>query len=226
MTRRYARVKHGAPIVARVAKVEGAKLGGTGGRIGVDALLVTAVDGSEVRLTGGYDVTDMSRAWVGGVADASQELILLTWPLLLVKGAELVLDRGMVFDAAVRSRTKITVQARVQSPAKIQPTASPALEAQVLYGDITLGGNPSRLPISVRRCGETLSVVKVVTVNGQDIEPVRVKLNDVLSEGGGCTSAEGRVKIGRLREYFVRGINRFEIEAGTARTEIILDVEF
>ncbi len=53
-----------------------------------------------------------------------------------------------------------------------------------------------------------------------------MKLNDVLSEGGGCTSAEGRIQIGRLAEYFVRGINRFEIEAGTARTEIILDVEF
>ncbi len=78
----------------------------------------------------------------------------------------------------------------------------------------------------MRQCGETLSVVKVVTVNDQDIEPVRVKLTDVLSEGGGCTSAEGRIQIGRLAEHFVRGINRFEIEAGTARTEIVLDVEF
>ena len=63
-------------------------------------------------------------------------------------------------------------------------------------------------------------------VNDQSIGPVRVKLTDVLSEGGGCTSAEGRIQIGRLAEHFVRGINRFEIEAGTARTEIILDVEF
>ena len=72
--------------------------------------------------------------------------------------------------------------------------------------------------------GATTAGARVVTVNDSSISPIALDMDRARLEGD-CEVADGTVDLKRLGKHFARGINRFEVEAGGRRVEILLDIE-
>ena len=63
-----------------------------------------------------------------------------------------------------------------------------------------------------------------VFVNGQEIKSFPIQLGERTMDGE-CELVDGNVDLERLGKHFRKGINRFEVEVGGDRAEIVLDVE-
>jgi len=94
----------------------------------------------------------------------------------------------------------------------------------VLYDDLDPDGNQKTLPLQLTLCGGNFTEAAAVTVNGKPIEPIALKLSEIQTEDD-CNTAIGTIDLKKLSKLFSKGINRFEIEAGGERAEVILDVE-
>lgn len=64
----------------------------------------------------------------------------------------------------------------------------------------------------------------MASVNGSYITPIDIELETPIVQAN-CATAKGHVNFKRLVKQFRPGINRFEVEASAARSEIILDME-
>jgi len=212
-------IKAGAPILVRVSTLKSAKFAGIKGKLTLEAISVEAVDGSEILLDGGYDRSGRGRK---GMAIG---LALLAWPFVFIKGKQAVLESGTVFDATVQSEVVVSANdASLYPAASVAMRAGTRLEIEVLYDAIDPDEKLRMLPMSVRLCGEDLSLTHVVTVNEEEIEPIGVELGAAELQGD-CTLAGAEVDLRELSKHFGKGINRFEIEMVGLRTEVILDVE-
>ncbi|MFQ5757539.1 MAG: hypothetical protein ACE5H7_15795 [Acidiferrobacterales bacterium] len=209
-------IKAGAPMVMKVGAVKGAQLAGIKGKIRVDAVSVNAVDGSQITLTGGYDGSGKGR--VGTIAAVWVAVGVFA---LLVKGHEVVVEPGVVFDAALLQPATIAAYGPPIPPK--QP--DPVIQVEVLYDLIDLEKKLKKLPLRIRRCNASLADARVVAVNGSDIlDPIPVKLESTQPDGN-CTTAEGTIKMKALLGHFNKGINLFEVEAGGQRKEVLLELE-
>jgi hypothetical protein len=206
----------GAPIVARVGYIKSAKVAGVKGKVRIDALSTTAVDGAEVQLVGGYDHSGKSRT--GGAAAAAA---LVAWPLIFIKGKQAVLNPGTVFDATTAKPLNIVVQ----NPRAAQTEQQSELAAEILYEFIDPEADSQKFPVSLENCNHPFKTANVITFNDEVIPIIPVELQGVFADGD-CHIGEGSISMKELSEYLVPGINRFEIEAGGARAEIILEDEF
>ncbi len=204
----------GAPLRLRVSKIGTAKMARTKGRLELQAVSVTAVDGSEVLLDGGYD-----RATGGRKAGAVVAMVYI-WPLLLTKGKQTDLGPGVIFDAFVQTDTAVEVRDMRATNSGLEE--DPPLAVEVMYRS---SGKERGLPLKVTRCGEQLAVASVVSVNGGAVPPIPLVLGP-RERAGDCLVARGSVKIKALGKHFRPGINRFEVEAGEARTEVLLRIEY
>lgn len=211
-------IKAGAPMMVKVSKVKKAKFAGIKGKLELEALTVQAVDGSGVNLTGGYDKSGRGRKALSITLAA-----LVVWPAIFIKGKQAVLEEGTVFDAMVAADTAVSLSG--DAPRRI--VLAKDLEVEVLYDEMDPQGKSKLLPIQMTNCDGDLSSPRVVTVNEQAIPeiPITIDPDDPDVEVEGCTVARASLDLKALASHFTRGINRFEVEAGGQRCEVILDIE-
>jgi hypothetical protein len=81
------------------------------------------------------------------------------------------------------------------------------------------------LPLRISDCSNRdASVYRVISVNEKPIEAIDIEMKESNVEGD-CKVGLGVVSIKEIGKHFARGINRFEVESGEFRSEVILDIE-
>ena len=73
----------------------------------------------------------------------------------------------------------------------------------------------------IRLSEQELTKIQIVTVNGEEIFPIQVPL---VGDAGEDTY-KAMVDFKALSKHFKSGINRFEVEMGDERTEVVLEIE-
>jgi len=199
--------------------VKPAKMAGRKGDVEIEAVSARAVDGTEVLLDGGYD-----KSGKGNKALAWTLFALVAWPLIFIKGKNAFLETGTVFDAAVQADTDVAVDASAPFKLKLGGQETISLGAEVLYDQMDPEAKHQELPLVLTACGFDPVNAFVVTVNDKEISPIPVTFaTPVLVDG--CHSTEASIELKPLAETFVKGINRFQIRAGEATTEVVLEIE-
>lgn len=210
----YRVIAAGTPVYAKVARMKKARLAGQKGSLELEVLNVPAVDRTDVALGGGYDRSGRGRMGVTiGLA------VALAWPFVFIKGKNAFLEPGTIFDAVVRAATKVEV---VGAAPPEEVVAKPALEVSIPYEEIDLTRKIKELPLSLRIPEGALDRASVVAVNGARITPLQIAL--VGDEEDGVVRAVVDFKL--LSKHFQRGMNRFEVEVGELRSEVVLEIEF
>jgi len=206
----------GAPMMLRISDISKRRIAGRGGDVEIQAVSVTAVDGTEIFLDGGYDKQASHRTALSASLSA-----LVFWPAIFIRGKEAVLEPGTIFDASIPANTFIDVPDG--RPRTIRLDRIPDLTAEVLYDEI--GEDARRLPMRVTACDKPWPEdLHVATVNEAPIESISFATASVAQDGA-CQVGTGDVDLKALSEHFRRGINRFTIESGGDSAEVVLDIE-
>lgn len=206
----------GSPLTLQVSAIQKRRTFGRAGSVEVRAVSVTAVDGNEIFLDGGYDKRGESRVVLSSTLAA-----LVAWPTLFIKGREAELPPGTVFDAAVPANTNVTVPDGQRPTIRLGNLSD--LTAEILYDEMT--EDSKDLPVQVQLCDQDWqSPFEVSEVNDNAIEPIEI---EVVSESisGDCRIRDGAIRLKDLSEHFGKGINRLTVTAGSESAELILDVE-
>jgi hypothetical protein len=215
-------IEAGEPLVVRIASVKRAKIAGRKGDLELEAVSTRTVDGSDILLSGGYDKSGKGRKALSVTLFA-----VVAWPLIFIKGKQAELPSGTVFDATVQKDGIVTIEKPdAGSPVRVKlGHLAPRLVVDPLYDEMDESGEDPSLPIRLELCNaERLASAGVVTVNEGEIPRLDIPLGEI-NETDGCFGGRGTVDLKQLGKHFVRGINRFEIEAGGQRAEIVMDVE-
>ena len=206
----------GAPMLLQISAIQKRRVFGRPGSVELQAISVTAMDGTEIFLDGGYDKRAQGR-----IALSATLAALVVWPALFIKGQEAVLEPGMVFDAAIPANTNITVPD--DQPPTLRLTVVSDLSVDVLYDQIE--EKQRDLPLRVTLCDqEWTDQLAVTAVNENSIPAIPIEITAV-DQDGDCYVATGGINLKDLTEHFARGINRFSVTAGDETAEIVLDVE-
>jgi hypothetical protein len=206
----------GAPMTLRISSITKRKIAGRGGDVKIQAVSVTAVDGQEIFLDGGYDKEAGHRTALAASLSA-----LVAWPLIFIRGKEAVLEAGTVFDASIPANTAVTLNG--DRPPVLRLGGGSDLSVDVLSAE--MNEKSKELPLKVTLCGHAFpSSMEVTEVNEQKIDAISVKLAAPSVEGN-CSSARGALPIKEISGHFARGINRFSVNASGETAEVILDVE-
>ena len=96
-------IAEGAEMKLRVSHVKKARFLGRKGRLELEAVSVTAVDGRELPLAGLYYRTGKGRKAVTGTL-----AVVVAWPFLFLKGKNARVPEGTVFGAYVLEDTAVT----------------------------------------------------------------------------------------------------------------------
>jgi hypothetical protein len=209
-------IEAGAPMTLQVSDIKKRRTFGRAGNVEVRAVSVTAVDGTEIFLDGGYDKKGESRVVLSSTLAA-----LVAWPTLFIKGKEAVLAPGTVFDAAIPANTRVAVAAGAPQTIRISNLSD--LSVEILYDAMT--ADSKTLPLRISLCDtQWTGDVRVTAVNDDAIEALGVELGDVVRDGD-CARADGAVDLKDLSEHFTNGINRFTVTQGGESAEVMLDVE-
>lgn len=210
-------IKAGAPVVVRVADVKSAKIAGIKGDLELEAVSVRGIGGSDVLVDGGYDKSGKGRKALSVTLFA-----LVAWPLIFIKGKQATLDSGTVFDCTVQS--DVTVAVDGSAPIRIRLADDSGLTVEVLYDQVDPEAKVKTLPVVLRSSEGTIESAAIVTVNEKGVKPLPLTLGNRKTVDNG-EEVEGTIDLGKLAKVLSKGINRFEIEAAGARTEVVLDVE-
>jgi hypothetical protein len=209
-------INAGTPMTLQVSAIQKRRTFGRAGSVEIRAVSVTAADGSEVFLDGGYDRKGESRVVLSSTLAA-----LVAWPTLFIKGKEAVLPPGTVFDAAVPANTHVTVADGQRPTLRLGSLSN--LTAEILYDDLT--EDAKELPVRVTLCRQAWTEPFVVTeVNDAEIEPLEIEVSESLHEND-CETAVGLIDLKDLSKHFGKGINRFTVSVAGESAELILDVE-
>jgi len=208
-------IEAGTPVYAKVERMKKARMAGQKGFLEIEVLSASAVDRKDVVLDGGYDRSGKGRMGVTiGLA------VALAWPFVFIKGKNAFLEPGTIFDAMVRASTDVEVADDALRPIKVEGV--PSLEVTIPYKELDLEKKIRQLPLILHVPEGSLSRASVVSVNGNEISPIQVTvLGDAGEEG-----YKAVVDFKLLSNHFGRGMNRFEIEMGEYRAEILLEIEF
>ena len=209
-------IKAGSPIVVNVSELDRARIVGRKGNLGLSAVSVQGVDGTEVPLIGGYDKSGKGRK-----ALSISLFALVAWPLIFIKGKHARLEPGTIFDSEVR--TDVTVQTADVAVPLVESAAAANLNAEVLY-DLITSEEQRTLPMRLTVCGQPAGNHSVVAVNGAAIDPIPIQTTASREENG-CTESDGTLDLERLAKHFRPGINTFTLSAGALTSEVVLDVE-
>jgi len=205
----------GTPVYAKVDRMKKARMAGQKGYMVIEVLNAQAVDRTDVPVDGGYDRSGKGRMGVTiGLA------VALAWPFVFIKGKNVFLGSGTIFDGVVRAATEVEVPDR--APA-VRVKSSPDFEVTVPYGEIDLEKKIKELPLVIRLAEENLARASIVSVNGSKISPIQVTL---LGDDPDQDRYRALVDFKQLSRHFTRGMNRFEVEVGDLRAEVVLEIEF
>ena len=148
---------------------------------------------------------------------------VVAWPLIFIRGKHAQLDRGTVFDAAVRSTTEL--EPASQERRTISLSAGPTLDASVLYDAMDSTGKSKRLPIRLEGCdGASTSGARVVTINDQSVSGIELEVTSSRQQDG-FEITVGNLNLKDMGKHFGKGINRFQIEAGALGEERVVDIQ-
>ena len=208
-------IEAGAPMTLRINRVDGSSVGGRGGRVEIMAVSVTAIDGTEITLSGGYGDTDNDRYGL------TRALSYVLWPAGFLPGRRAVLDEGTVFDASIPANTPIEI------PEDALPTLTlaerPDLTVEILYDEINQ--REDSIPMALTLCNrDFVRRADITAVNDKRVRPILITIITNRS-GDPCHEFTGRVNIEALRKEFSPGINRFTVSMGGAETSLVLNVE-
>lgn len=213
-------VKAGTPAMVQIGMIKGAKVAGIKGYVELKALQVTAVDGGDLMLTGGYDQSGKS---LMALSIALAAIVFV--PLIFLKGKQAKLEPGMVFDAMVSQPTEIEVGGSPTATAQIE--SPKPLTVTVLYEE--LEGTPDKdiktLPMLLAIDEANLTSAQVIEVNGTPIDPIPITVIEGILDDKGNQSYRGEVILKALGKHFTRGFNRFTVKVGDATDEVTLDIE-
>lgn len=210
-------IRAGAPLVVRIARLKTAKAAGIKGDLELEAVSVRAVDGTDILLDGGYDKSGQGRK-----ALSISLFAVVAWPLIFIKGKQAEMKAGTVFDCMVQSDAWVTVEQGAIP--RIRLNNSRALNADILYERFDEDSKNPKLPIQLTLCGSPIGDAAIVSVNGREVKPIPLTLGEK-SVDDDCQTVVGEVLMQDIAKNFQRGINRFEVQAGDQRVEILLDVE-
>jgi hypothetical protein len=210
-------ISAGTPLVLRISDIEKRKVLGRGGNVEIRAVSVTAVDGTEVFLDGGYD-----REAVNRIALAASLAVFVTWPTIFIKGKEAILPPGTVFDAATLANIAVTVPN--DAPRIAPPTTTPNLRVAILYD--TMDEDSKNLPLRMTLCGyERTGRFDIVLVNDSPIEePIEIETTATALVDG-CHVTTGNADLKDLGEHLAKGLNRLTVTGSGESAEILLDIE-
>ena len=205
----------GTPVFAKVDRMKKARLAGQKGFLVIEVLNAQAVDRTDVPIDGGYDRSGRGRMGVTiGLA------VALAWPFVFIKGKNVFLEPGTVFDAVVRASTDVEVSGT--APAMpVKP--SPEFEVRVPYEELNLEKKIKQLPLVIQVAETDLAGARIVSVNGKKISPIQVAL---LGDDPERDRYRATVDFKQLSKHFIRGMNRMEVEVGEQRAEVVLEIEF
>lgn len=205
----------GSPAYAKVDRMKKARMAGQKGILTLEVLNVQAVDRSDVPIDGGYDRSGKGRMGVTiGLA------VALAWPFVFIKGKNVFLEPGTVFDAVVRASTEV----EVPDVGPVAPTETARdFQVEVDYDELDLDRKIKTLPLIIQVAEEDLGKARVVSVNGSKISPVQISL---LGDDADEDRYKAHVDFKQLSKYFSRGMNRFEVEVGKKKAEVVLEIEF
>jgi hypothetical protein len=216
-------VNAGAPVMVQIGEIKGAKVAGVKGFVELKAKQVTAVDGSDVMLTGGYDRSGSSL-----IALSVTLAVVVFVPLIFIKGKQAKLEPGTIFDAMVYQATSVGVGDA--QPAKITLADSKPLTVEVLYERLDSNDEGRKevkdLPMHLTVEGNVIGEARVVKVNDATIEPIPISVGEATVNEDGRIEADGTVRLKALGNHFTEGFNRFTIEVNGFTADVMLDLEF
>lgn len=217
-------IKGGTPANCRVDKIKRSNMGGIEGKVSIGGVETRSVTGENVMLQGGYNKEGSGRkaaVWTAG--------LLLLWPILFVPGGAAELPPGTVFDVATVNNLSMAVEPSTRPRLNLGSIVS-GVSAEVMLDDLLAQKKPESLKVQLTVPGDTirLDAVSIDSVNGQPIEPLRMKVLESRRVDGEVI-AICEVKIKTLAKHFQKGVNRFEVaySGGDERSvaEVILDVQ-
>ena len=216
-------VKAGTQAMVQVGDIKGAKVAGVKGFVELKALQVSAVDGSDVMLVGGYDRSGKSL-----VALSVALAVIVFVPLIFLKGKQAKLQPGTIFDAMVANQ--VSVEVAEASFVSLEAEEARPLTVAVLYD--LLESEPEgkaedvkELPLRITLEGDSIDGARVIEVNGASIESIPITVGQVSVADQGYVTADSTVNLKALGKHFTDGINRFTVEVGSFTDEVILDLE-
>lgn len=205
----------GTPVYAKVDRMKKARLAGQKGFLVIEVLNAQAVDRTDVPVDGGYDRSGKGRMGVTiGLA------VALAWPFVFIKGKNVFLEPGTIFDAVVRASTDVEVPEAAPTPGV---KTWPALQVSVPYSELDLQKKIRELPLIIQISKEEMSPPRIVTVNDKEIPPIQIA---IVGEADDEDTYRGMVDFKILSNHFTRGMNRFEVEVGEERALVMLEIEF
>ena len=210
-------ISAGAPMVLRISDITKRKVFGRGGNVEIRAVSVTAVDGTEVFLDGGYDREAENR-----IILTASLFALVAWPTAFIKGKEAILPPGTVFDASTLANTTVTLPA--DAPRVVVAPDTSNLRVEVLYD--AMGEKAEDLPLRLTLCAhETVGAFEVTAVNGSAVEePIEV---EILTAGrvDACHVVAGNVDLKDLGAQLAKGINELTLSGSGESANVLLDIE-
>lgn len=210
-------ISAGAPVDVRISELKKRKVAGIKGQLELEAISVDAVDGTQVMLDGGYDKEGRHRIGLAVSLGA-----IVAWPLIFIRGKNAELNPGTLFDSEVQTEYQIELGA--DAPVKVSLGTKDKLSIEVLYDAVDAESKEKILPLKITNCESAIDGARVTTVNDQPIDAIQVNLGaSQVTED--CTVVEGDIDLEALAKHFRQGINRFEIEVGSQKKEVVLDIE-
>jgi hypothetical protein len=214
-------VKAGTPAMVQIGHIKPAKVAGIKGHVELKALHVTAVDGGDLMLTGGYDRSGKSLT-----ALSVSLAVVIFVPLIFLKGKQAKLQPGTVFDAMVSQPTEIEIDD--SKPMKIRIARSKPLTVTVPYDQLE-GADAEKelksLPLRITVEGDVIGAPRVVKVNDTAIEPIGISVGQATQEEDGYLTADATVDLKALGKHFTQGFNNFTVDVGGQTQKVMLDLE-
>lgn len=214
-------VKAGTPAMVQVGRIKPAKVAGVKGHVELEALHVTAVDGGDLMLTGGYDQSGKSLT-----ALSVTLAVVIFVPLIFLKGKQAKLQPGTVFDAMVSQPTDIEIDD--SKPVKIRLARSKPLTVTIPYDQLE-GENAEKelkdLPLRITVEGDVIDAPRVVKVNDELIAPIPISVGQASTEEEGYLTADATVNLKALGKHFTQGFNNFTVDVGGHTQNVMLDLE-
>lgn len=218
-------VKAGTKATCKVESVKHANIAGIKGKIVLQALDTTAVDGQKLQLTGGYDKTGKSR-----MALTISLAAVVAWPLIFITGSAAQLPEGTVIDAYSGPNIQIALQNGSNAPQAINLSGMASVFSAEVQLDEFLVPNakPENFKIEVVNPNALPSKLVIDNVNGKSITAIPMTIAESKTINGN-TVAIATVNIKTLSQHFQKGINRFELsymENGQRKSaETILNIQ-
>jgi hypothetical protein len=210
-------ISAGAPMVLRISDIAKRKVFGRGGNVEIRGISVTAVDGTEIFLDGGYDREAENR-----IILTASLFALVAWPTAFIKGKEAILPPGTVFDASTLANTTVTVPDNAPRVVAVPDTSN--LRVEVLYD--AMNEDTKDLPMRITLCGhDTLGGVAITSVNDSTLEELLEVEVSKTERVDGCHVAAGSVELKDLGEHLAKGINKFTVSAAGENAGVLLDIE-